>query len=78
MGYHALGSSGIWDRMVHVYYVVFDESTDIRMYIYVVVLNQNTPTSGLKEFILGPRLEEGGTTSLHFSSRGEQKFFKAD
>ena len=25
------------------YHIVFDESTDIRMYIYEVVLNQNTP-----------------------------------
>ena len=50
MGYHALGSSEIWDRMVHV--VIFYESTDIRMYMYVVILNQ-------KNFFFG-----GGTLQV--------------
>ena len=40
MGYHALGSLEIWDRMVHV--IIFDESTDIRIYMHVALLNQNT------------------------------------
>ena len=40
MGYHALSSLEIWDRIVHV--IIFYESTNIRMYMYVVILNQNT------------------------------------
>ena len=36
MGYHALGSLGMWDRMVHA--IIFYESTDVRMYVYVVFL----------------------------------------
>ena len=35
-------------------------------------------TNGRKDFVLGPRFEEGGggTTSFQFSSRGERKFLK--
>ena len=46
------------------------------MYMYVVVLNQNAPMVK-KNFILGHRLEEGGTTCFQFFSREEQKIFKA-
>ena len=41
--------------MVHV--IIFDESTDIRMYMYVVVLNQNT-TMVRKTF--GAQVGRGG------------------
>ena len=61
----------------------FDEWTNIRMYMYVVVLNQNTPVVG--KTILEPRLEEGGQqvfSSLQARNRnfvkqlgGEQMFF---
>ena len=55
MGYHALGSLEIWDRMIHV--IIFDESTYIRIYLYVVVLNWNAP-------VVRKTLFWGGATSL--------------
>ena len=56
MGYHALGSLEMWDRMVHV--IIFDELTAIRMYMYVVVLNQNTPMVR-KTLLWGPGWRRG-------------------
>ena len=76
MGYHAMGSLEIWDRMVHViYYTVFDEWTDIRRYMFVVVLIQNTLMVGK-----GPGWRwgggGGGGQQQVFSSlqRGNRKF----
>ena len=77
MGYHACtGQLEIWDTMVHVINIVLDESTDKHPYMYVVVLNQNTPVVR-KTSLWGPGWRRGGTANFQFSSRGEQKIFKA-
>ena len=65
MGYHALGSSEIWDRMVNVFIYFFDELIDVHMHVHVC--------SGS-----GPMEEEEREAPIfQFSSRGEQKIFKA-
>ena len=52
-------------------------------YTHAYVCGGSEPeyTNGRKDFILGPRLEEGGggaeATSFQFSSRGKQKISKA-
>ena len=53
------------------YYIVFDEWTDIRMYMYVVVLNQNTPVVG-KTLFWGPGWRGGGGRQDNkFSAQGQ-------
>ena len=81
MDYHALGSLEIWDRMVHV--IIFYESTDIRMYMYVVVLNQNTPMVRKTLFWVGGGREQqvfsslqGGNRTFLKQVRGNRCFFK--
>ena len=57
------------------YCIFFDELTDIHIYMYVVVYTQVHVCSGSgpeytnsrKDFILGPKLEDGGTLSFQFS-----------
>ena len=48
-------------------------------YTHVHVCGGSEPecTDGRKNFILGHRLEKGGTTCFQFFSREEQKIFKA-
>ena len=58
--------------MAHV--IIFDESTDIRMDMYVMVLNQNTRMVR-KNLFWGPGWKRGGTTSFYFSSRGRTENF---
>ena len=70
---HALGSSEIWDRMVNVIYFCMNW----QMYMYVVVLDQNTPVAG--KTILGPELEEGGrgTPKFSVSFKAEKENFQS-
>ena len=74
MGYHALGSLEIWDRMVHI--IIFDESTDIRMYLYVwfwTIIHQWS-----ERLYFGSQDGGGGGGQQVFSSLqgGEQKILK--
>ena len=79
MGYHALCSLEIWNGAC--YYKVFDEWTDIHMYTYMVVLNQNAP---VVEKNPGWRREGGGGEVVggdkKFSVlfKGEQKIFNEE
>ena len=60
MGYHALGSSEIWqlEQNSDCYYTVFDELTDVCMYLYVEV-DLTRIHQYLEILILAPRLEGG-------------------
>ena len=69
MGRHALGSLEIWDRMVN---IIFHESTDIRMYICGGPEPEYTNIQ--KDFILGPRLEEGKSKFLIPFKGGKENF----
>ena len=61
MGYHALNSLEIWDRMA----IVFDGWKDTLMYtVYMVVLNQNTPVIGKTLFWDPGWRTEGGWTTI--------------
>ena len=53
------------------YYIAFDELTDIRMYMPVAEY-----TSGRKDFILEPRLGEGGQQVFNSLQGGNRKFLK--
>ena len=58
--------------MVHV--IISDESTDIRMYMYVVVLNQNTPMVR-KTLFWGPGWKGGEGQQVFSSLQGGTENF---
>ena len=72
MGYHALGSLEVSDRMVHVN-IYIDRNT----YVHVCGNSELEYSNGRKDFILGPRLGEVGGGDDKFSvlfKRGTENF----